>query len=130
MAEGMVAGSPLRFRRRQELRHSDGSCRWQRRRCIAGAAHLPRTGPKSNNPKPTSKLKPNPTPNANPNPGLDSTSNRVPFIQPSNQVLLLSKYWETQSALAQSDNAKVLFYPSKATVPLTFEGLREVLVNE
>jgi len=46
------------------------------------------------------------------------------------QVLLLSKYWETQSALAQSDNAKVLFYPSKATVPLTFEGLREVLVNE
>jgi len=43
------------------------------------------------------------------------------------QVLLLSKYWETQGALATSDNAKVLFFPSKATVPLTYEGLKEVV---
>jgi len=46
------------------------------------------------------------------------------------QVLLLSKYWETQSALAESDNTKVLFYPSKATVPLTFEGLRDLVQSE
>ena len=46
------------------------------------------------------------------------------------QLLLLSKYWNTQASLASSDNAKVLFYPSKATVPLTYEGLREIVMNE
>ena len=46
------------------------------------------------------------------------------------QVLLLSKYWNTQSALAKSDNTKVLFYPSKATVPVSVEGLREMLMAE
>ena len=38
------------------------------------------------------------------------------------QVLQLSKYWSAQSDLAASDNTKVLFYPSKATVPVTVEG--------
>lgn len=46
------------------------------------------------------------------------------------QILLLSKYWRTQAALAQSNNAKVLFFPSKATVPLTYEGLREIVTSE
>lgn len=46
------------------------------------------------------------------------------------QVLLLSKYWTTQAGLASSENAKVLFYPSKATVPVSVEGLREMLGNE
>lgn len=46
------------------------------------------------------------------------------------QLLLLSKYWRTQAALASSDNAKVLFYPSKATVPLTYEGLKELVTTE
>ena len=54
----------------------------------------------------------------------------APAIYPPSaprQVLLLSKYWETQGALATSDNAKVLFFPPKATVPLTYEGLKEVV---
>ena len=46
------------------------------------------------------------------------------------QLLLLSKYWRTQAALAQSENTKVLFFPSKATVPLTYEGLKDILTNE
>merc|ERR1719487_1887938 len=46
------------------------------------------------------------------------------------QVLLLSRYWTTQASLAQSDDTKVLFYPSKATVPLSVDGLREALGNE
>merc|ERR1712070_76761 len=46
------------------------------------------------------------------------------------QILLLNKYWDTEGALAESDNAKVLFYPSKASVPVTFEGLRELVQNE
>ena len=46
------------------------------------------------------------------------------------QVLLLSKYWRTQAALAASDNTKVLFFPSKATVPLTYEGLKDIVTSE
>jgi regulator of protease activity HflC (stomatin/prohibitin superfamily) len=46
------------------------------------------------------------------------------------QVLLLSKYWTAQSSIAQSDNTKVLFFPSKATVPDTYEGLRELVSSE
>mmetsp|Transcript_4758 Transcript_4758/g.13189 ORF Transcript_4758/g.13189 Transcript_4758/m.13189 type:complete len:157 (+) Transcript_4758:3-473(+) len=46
------------------------------------------------------------------------------------QVLLLSRYWSTQAALAESPNTKVLFYPSKATVPVSVEGLREMLSAE
>lgn len=46
------------------------------------------------------------------------------------QIALLSKYWKTQAELASSDNAKVLFYPSKATVPISVEGLRDMLVSE
>merc|ERR1719454_2323920 len=38
-------------------------------------------------------------------------------IEKAMQVLLLSKYWGTQAELAASNNSKVLFYPSKATVP-------------
>ena len=43
------------------------------------------------------------------------------------QVMMLTKYLETQGALASSPNAKTLFFPSKASVPLTFEGLREII---
>lgn len=32
--------------------------------------------------------------------------------------------------LAKSNNTKVLFFPSKATVPLTYEGLKDVLTVE
>lgn len=46
------------------------------------------------------------------------------------QMLLLSKYWTTQAALAKSDNTKVLFYPSKATVPVSVDGLREMIKDE
>lgn len=46
------------------------------------------------------------------------------------QVLLLDKYWSTQAELAASENTKVLFYPSKATVPVSVEGLREMLGSE
>lgn len=46
------------------------------------------------------------------------------------QVLLLDKYWSTQAKLAASENTKVLFYPSKATVPVSVEGLREMLGSE
>ena len=46
------------------------------------------------------------------------------------QMLLLTKYWTTQAALAKSDNTKVLFYPSKATVPVSVEGLREMISAE
>ena len=46
------------------------------------------------------------------------------------QVLLLSKYWSAQSKIAQSENTKVLFFPSKATVPVTYEGLRELVSSE
>lgn len=46
------------------------------------------------------------------------------------QILLLARYWTTQASLAESPNTKVLFYPSKATVPLSVEGLREVIGNE
>ena len=46
------------------------------------------------------------------------------------QILLLSKYWRTQASLASSENTKVLFYPSKATVPLTYEGLKELVSSE
>jgi len=46
------------------------------------------------------------------------------------QILMLSKYWETQGSLAASDNTKVLMFPSKATVPLSYEALREVVSNE
>ena len=45
-------------------------------------------------------------------------------------VLLLSKYWTTQASIASSDNTKVLFYPSKATVPISVEGLREMIGSE
>ena len=46
------------------------------------------------------------------------------------QVLLLSRYWTTQAQLAASDNTKVLFYPSKATVPVTVDALRDMLSAE
>lgn len=46
------------------------------------------------------------------------------------QVLLLSRYWTTQKELANSENTKVLFFPSKATVPVTYEGLRELVTSE
>ena len=51
----------------------------------------------------------------------------ISAVRSTSEVLLLSKYWETQGALATSDNAKVLFFPPKATVPLTYEGLKEVV---
>ena len=51
-------------------------------------------------------------------------------VEKAMQVLLLSKYWTTQASLANSDNAKVLFYPSKATVPVSVEGLREMIGAE
>jgi len=46
------------------------------------------------------------------------------------QILLLSRYWNVQGELAQSENTKVLFFPSKATVPVTYEGLRELVTSE
>ena len=48
-------------------------------------------------------------------------------VEKAMQVMLLSRYWNTQAKLAASDNTKVLFYPSKATVPVSVEGLREML---
>ena len=48
-------------------------------------------------------------------------------VEKAMQILLLSKYWSTQASLAESPNTKVLFYPSKATVPASVEGLREML---
>ena len=51
-------------------------------------------------------------------------------LEKAMQLVLLSKYWSTQAALAESDNTKVLFYPSKATVPVSVEGLREMLGAE
>lgn len=45
-------------------------------------------------------------------------------------MALLSKYWSTQAGLASSANTKVLFYPSKATVPISVDGLKEMLGNE
>ncbi len=46
------------------------------------------------------------------------------------QFALMAKYWTTQAALAKSNNSKVLFFPSKATVPVTYEGLREMVGTE
>lgn len=57
----------------------------------------------------------------------DATSGDV---EKAMQILLLSKYWSTQASLAASDNTKVLFYPSKATVPVSVEGLREMIGTE
>ena len=51
-------------------------------------------------------------------------------VEKAMQVLLLSRYWTTQAELAASENTKVLFYPSKATVPVSVEGLREMLGKE
>lgn len=51
-------------------------------------------------------------------------------VEKAMQVLLLSRYWSTQASLAASPNTKVLFYPSKATVPVSVEGLREMLGAE
>ena len=51
-------------------------------------------------------------------------------VEKAMQVLLLSRYWSTQASLAASDNTKVLFYPSKATVPVSVDGLREMLGAE
>ena len=35
-----------------------------------------------------------------------------------------------QAALAASENTKVLFFPSKATAPLTYEGLKDIVTSE
>jgi len=51
-------------------------------------------------------------------------------VEKAMQVMLLSRYWSTQASLAESPNTKVLFYPSKATVPVSVEGLREMLSAE
>jgi hypothetical protein len=39
------------------------------------------------------------------------------------QMLLYVRYMETQSKFAESKGTKVLMFPSKDTVPLTYEGL-------
>lgn len=43
------------------------------------------------------------------------------------QVLMLRAYLETQTQLAKSSNTKVLMFPTKETVPLTYEGLQSIL---
>ncbi|CAM9819494.1 unnamed protein product [Heterosigma akashiwo] len=40
---------------------------------------------------------------------------------------MLRAYLETQTQLAKSSNTKVLMFPTKETVPLTYEGLQSIL---
>jgi len=43
------------------------------------------------------------------------------------QVIMLRNYLETQGQIAGSSNTKVLMFPTKETVPLTYEGLNSIL---
>jgi regulator of protease activity HflC (stomatin/prohibitin superfamily) len=43
------------------------------------------------------------------------------------QMLLYVRYMETQSKFAESNGTKVLMFPSKDTVPITYEGLRGLM---
>lgn len=43
------------------------------------------------------------------------------------QMLMLVRYMETQSKFADSNGTKVLMFPSKDSVPLTYDGLQNLL---
>lgn len=54
--------------------------------------------------------------------GLDS----VEVIRDSLQLLSLIRYLEAQAKFAQSDGTKVLMFPSKDSVPLTYDGIQSI----
>eukprot|EP00588_Corethron_pennatum_P001032 CAMPEP_0194286648 /NCGR_PEP_ID=MMETSP0169-20130528/32961_1 /TAXON_ID=218684 /ORGANISM="Corethron pennatum, Strain L29A3" /LENGTH=342 /DNA_ID=CAMNT_0039033135 /DNA_START=13 /DNA_END=1041 /DNA_ORIENTATION=- len=43
------------------------------------------------------------------------------------QLIMMTRYMETQAKFASSDGTKVLMFPTKESVPLTYEGLRGLL---
>jgi len=45
------------------------------------------------------------------------------------QMVMMNKYLEAQAKFADSQGTKVLFFPTKDTVPITYEGIRSIMAK-
>lgn len=43
------------------------------------------------------------------------------------QIVMMNKYLEAQAKFADSEGTKVLFFPTKDTVPITYEGIKSIM---
>jgi len=43
------------------------------------------------------------------------------------QMVMMNKYLEAQAKFADSEGTKVLFFPTKDTVPITYEGIKSIM---